>query len=332
MTNGFERAPMVSIVLPAYKGEFFRAAVRGILAQTYEDFELIVVDDASPFDFPRVLKSFNDKRIVYHRNETNIGRKDLAKAYNHACSFAKGRYLVLASDDDVYMPTYLERMVNIAESHPKTSLFSCMVGHIDECGKLKDPGVPVLPKETALYFMFMHEARRRHLTLFEWFMRRSSLDAIGGIAHFPLGWFSDTKTMYMLASHNTGGVRFVPEMLCMYRDSSIQLSNPSTGLFQKCEATLKFYEWFGQYIDAYGESLIASTVDSVVLCRLKEAYPLYAKALLLQLFGYADNLHNKLKIGRIICCSGYVKKKNVVFVFLCKIIGQAVRFFTNHGK
>ncbi|MBR4170642.1 MAG: glycosyltransferase family 2 protein, partial [Kiritimatiellae bacterium] len=145
--NDNTRTPLVSVVIPAFKGAFFEQMVRSVLDQTFRNFELIVVDDASPFDFSAILAKFGDTRITYHRNGQNLGGKNLSEAYRHACSFAKGKYIVLASDDDVYMPAYLERMVALAESNPGVSLFSCRVGHIDESGELRDAGVPVLPFE-----------------------------------------------------------------------------------------------------------------------------------------------------------------------------------------
>ena len=322
-----DMTPMVSVVLPAYKGEFFKESVKSILAQTYRDFELIVVDDASPFDFPSVLDEFNDERIVYRRNAKNIGGIDLSGAYRHACAFARGRYIVLASDDDVYKPTYLERMVELGESNPKVSLFSCRVGHIDEIGQLTDAGVPVLNHETALYFMMMHEVRRRHLTLFEWFIRRSSLEAIGGIAKYPLGWFSDTKTMYLLASYKNGGVLFAPQMLGMYRDSPIQISHPSKGVLQKCEATLQFYDWFSRLIEENGESMVTSDEDRATLCRLKAGYPLLAKALLLQLVGYARGVDDTIKIMKSISGCGYVRKRSIYFSMLRKAFRSVLKVF-----
>ena len=87
--------PKISFILPAYKGRFFREAVRSILAQTYRDFELVVVDDASPDGLRELLeKELRDRkvekvggewivdgmRVRYYRNEENIGGKDLVAA------------------------------------------------------------------------------------------------------------------------------------------------------------------------------------------------------------------------------------------------------------
>lgn len=316
--------PLVSVVIPAYKERFLRAAIESVVAQTFRDFELIVVDDASPSDLKTIVDSFRDPRIAYHRNEKNIGGFDLSEAYNHAVSFAKGKYLVLASDDDVYMPTYLERMVELAEAHPEVSLFSCVVGHIDENGVLVDPGVPVLPHETALYYMLMHEFRRRHLTLFEWFMRRASVMAIGGIAKSPLGWFSDVKTMYLLAAYQNGGVIYAQDMLGAFRGSSIQVSTPSKGALPKCEATIAFYEWFDHFLEANGENMVASDIDEVVLRQLKKTYPALAKALLLQLIGYAKGVRTTVKVAKMVSRCRQVSRRSLARALFRKTMPRFV--------
>ena len=78
-----------SFVLPAYKARFFREALDSILAQTYKDFELIIVNDASPEDLDSIVKSYDDPRIRYYVNEHNIGGKDLVAQWNHCLEYAE---------------------------------------------------------------------------------------------------------------------------------------------------------------------------------------------------------------------------------------------------
>ena len=61
-----------SFVLPAYKATFFKEAIDSILAQTYKEFELIIVNDASPDDLDSIVNSYSDSRIRYYVNEQNI--------------------------------------------------------------------------------------------------------------------------------------------------------------------------------------------------------------------------------------------------------------------
>jgi glycosyltransferase involved in cell wall biosynthesis len=69
--------PKVSIGIPAYKPEFLEEAIASVLAQTFEDWELIVVDDCSPADIKGIVGKFTDPRIRYYRNEQNLGTEDI---------------------------------------------------------------------------------------------------------------------------------------------------------------------------------------------------------------------------------------------------------------
>ena len=100
---------LVSIVLPTYtRAQLLRHAIRSVLAQTYRDFELIVVDDNSKDDTPDVMREFADPRIRYVRNEQNL---KLPGALNKGFALARGRFLTWTSDDNLYAPAAIERMV-----------------------------------------------------------------------------------------------------------------------------------------------------------------------------------------------------------------------------
>lgn len=101
-------APLVSIVLPTYKrARVLPHAIRSVLAQTYEHWELIVVDDNSPDETPQVVESFDDPRIRYVRNDPNL---KLPRALNRGFSLARGEYLTWTSDDNLYAPRAIEAM------------------------------------------------------------------------------------------------------------------------------------------------------------------------------------------------------------------------------
>ncbi len=101
--------PLVSIVLPTYKrAQVLPWAIRSVLAQTYANWELIVVDDNSPDDTAAVVASFTDPRIRYVRNDPNL---KLPRALNRGFSLARGEFLTWTSDDNLYAPQALEKMV-----------------------------------------------------------------------------------------------------------------------------------------------------------------------------------------------------------------------------
>ena len=114
--------PMVSVVMPAYNEERnIRNAISSVLAQEFEDFEFIIVDDGSTDSTSDIIESFDDKRIIYIKNETNIG---VTKSRNKALDFAKGKYIACLDADDTCTPDRLKKQVAYMESHPQCVLCS----------------------------------------------------------------------------------------------------------------------------------------------------------------------------------------------------------------
>ncbi len=107
-------APAVSVILPTYnRSVFLGRAIRSVLAQSYGDFELLVVDDASTEDPTPVVAAFADDRVRLIRHEVNRGN---AAARNTAIREARGRFLAFLDDDDEWTPDKLALQVPVLES------------------------------------------------------------------------------------------------------------------------------------------------------------------------------------------------------------------------
>ena len=116
------RMPTVSICLPAYNGERFLAeAIDSALAQTFTDFELLIADDCSTDRTSEIVLSYasKDKRIVYWRNERNLG---LFQNYNRCMQKASGELIKPFAQDDIWDPKIVERMVSTFREHPDLAL------------------------------------------------------------------------------------------------------------------------------------------------------------------------------------------------------------------
>lgn len=106
--------PLVSVMMPAYNTEkYIGAAIESVLAQTYENWELIIVDDGSTDRTYEVAESYNDPRIKLVRHEHNAG---LGKARNTALRLARGKWATWLDSDDVMLPQRLERLLEEADS------------------------------------------------------------------------------------------------------------------------------------------------------------------------------------------------------------------------
>jgi glycosyltransferase involved in cell wall biosynthesis len=110
--------PKVTFVVPCYKlAHLLSECVSSILDQTYSDFELLIMDDCSPDNTPKIAASFADPRIKHIRNPHNLGH---LQNYNKGIATARGKYVWLISADDTLRRRHaLERYVQLLDKHPK---------------------------------------------------------------------------------------------------------------------------------------------------------------------------------------------------------------------
>ena len=125
--------PRVTVVMAVYNAaQFLEEAVASVLSQTWRDFELIVVDDASTDGSGAVLERFNDPRIRIIRHSSNQGA---SLSRNDALAAARGEYIAIMDADDVCAPDRLERQVEYLDAHAATGLVGCAVyDNIDATG------------------------------------------------------------------------------------------------------------------------------------------------------------------------------------------------------
>ena len=124
--------PAVSVVIPVYNGEnYLRLALESVLGQTFQDFEIIVVDDGSKDSTPDIAQSFGD-RVRYVRQE-NAG---VAAAVNHGISLARGRYFAWLSHDDLWAPEKLSKQLRALQGIDGPAICYTDVKFIDREGKV----------------------------------------------------------------------------------------------------------------------------------------------------------------------------------------------------
>ena len=117
-----------TFLLPAYKGKYLEEALRSILSQTYSDFKVIVSDDCSPENLQDIVEKFqDDNRVVYRRNQENIGGKSLVAHWNLLLDLCDTEYCILASDDDVYSPEFLSEIDALTIQYASVDLFHARV-------------------------------------------------------------------------------------------------------------------------------------------------------------------------------------------------------------
>lgn len=127
--------PVLSIGLPVYNGEdFISQALDSLLAQTFEDFEIIISDNASSDRTAEICKAYakKDSRITYHRSEENLGA---ARNYNRAFELSTGKYFKWAAHDDLCEPSYFQKCIDILEKDSDIALCYANTVVIDPAGE-----------------------------------------------------------------------------------------------------------------------------------------------------------------------------------------------------
>ena len=110
------KIPKVSVIIPTHnRAALLPRAVSSVLAQTYGDFELLIIDDASTDDTPQVIAGFSDRRIRSFRQDANRGA---SAARNLGLANALGEYIAFLDDDDEYVRTRLEEQVAFLDAAP----------------------------------------------------------------------------------------------------------------------------------------------------------------------------------------------------------------------
>lgn len=106
--------PKVSVIIPTHnRAELLRSAIISVLNQTFQNFEIIVVDDASRDNTQEVVSSYNDRRLKYIRNEISKGD---GVARNAGINNSSGDYIAFLDDDDEWLPEKLEIQIDLLEN------------------------------------------------------------------------------------------------------------------------------------------------------------------------------------------------------------------------
>lgn len=126
--------PVVSVVMPAYNAEkYVEAAMRSVMAQTFQDFELLVVDDCSKDRTAEIVQRLagEDSRVVFLRNPKNSG---VAATRNYAVSLAKGEWVAFLDSDDMWREDKLEKQLDLLQRHPNGVLSYTASAFMDQDG------------------------------------------------------------------------------------------------------------------------------------------------------------------------------------------------------
>lgn len=126
--------PLVTVLMPVHNSaDFLRAAIDSVLAQTFKDFELLIIDDGSTDSSAGIIRSYNDPRVRHITNERNLG---LVASLNKGIEAALGTYIARMDGDDIMRPERLARQVETMRTDPGISVLATTVDLINTDGEV----------------------------------------------------------------------------------------------------------------------------------------------------------------------------------------------------
>jgi glycosyltransferase involved in cell wall biosynthesis len=215
MTNN---QPRLSIGLPVYNGEkFLKEAIDSLLAQTFEDFELIISDNASTDKTEEICRAYavKDKRICYYRNEKNIGS---ACNFNRVFELSSGEYFKWAAHDDLHAPDFLMKCIEVLDQDPTLILCHSKTYFIDEHGKFLQNYDIQLQTDSPKPHERFHELLSKHLCYQTYGVIRASVL----IKAPPIGSHGAADAIFLLRLGLLGRFYEIPEYLFFARSHSQQ--------------------------------------------------------------------------------------------------------------
>lgn len=235
-----------TFLLPAYKARFFEEALLSIKNQTYTDFKVIVSDDCSPEELKPIYDKVcgDDPRFTFRRNEENMGSKSLVSHWNLLVDMCDTEWLIMAGDDDVYDPTFLEEMDKLQVKYPNVDLLHARARVIDAEGDVVKLDCAYDEYVSQLEFLAFIGMNNHIECVGNYIYRKDEMIKKKCFLDFPLAWNSDIATSCVMSFHGCVSSNLI---LFNFRMSGSNISSINDVLVSKnkIEASLKY----GKFLD-----------------------------------------------------------------------------------
>lgn len=307
-----------SIIVPAFKKQFLKECIDSILAQSYENFEVIIINDNSPQDLDSVIKVYDDERIKYYKNSKGFGAYDVVKNWNKALDFSTGEYIICMGDDDMLHSECLTEYINLINKYPNLNIYHAWTLIIDEHSDVI--GIQdVRPERESVYSMIWHLWKGRRQFIGDWLIKTETLRSMGGYYYLPYAWASDHITAFKCAIK--GGVANMQHIGFMYRENRQSITKNTDNTKYKILAMLKAKAWYHEFLKCEPENndtdkiyhkLIFNDLDSHISRRIAAdlSVRLYEKPLSV-LYWIYNRRKYKLTNNTIITACAFALKKRI---------------------
>ncbi len=185
----------ITVAIPAYKPNYLKEAIQSVIDQSYQDWELVIVNDCSPYDLNSIINCFNDTRIKYYTNEINIGGINVVDNWNKCLEYATGDYIMLIGDDDKLPKESLKNYIDIIGYKPGLDIYHGRTILIDENSEviyIQESR----PSIESLYSAIWHRMDGRQQFIGDYLFKVDTLRNNNGFVKIPLAWGSDDISVY----------------------------------------------------------------------------------------------------------------------------------------
>ena len=234
-----------SVLIPAYKKQYLQECIESVLSQSFNDYEIVIVDDCSPEDIKSVVHLFNDSRISYYRNVKNFGAVDVVSNWNQCLAYATGDYVICMGDDDKLLPNCLEEYARLIAKYPGLGVYHGWTEIIDEHSLFKDITASRIEYESVYSLIWNRWNGRIQQFIGDFAFDRKKLIDKGGFYKQPLAWASDDITSVIMAEEK--GIANTSSIVFQYRVSPSTISSKS-GYKTKIDAIRDEKKWFQAFL------------------------------------------------------------------------------------
>jgi glycosyltransferase involved in cell wall biosynthesis len=203
------KTPLVTVLTTTYNhSKFIADCIKSVLAQTYQNWEQVIVDDGSTDDTEEIINKFDDERIVYVRQK-HVGVHRLSETYNRGLRLAKGDFIAILEGDDMYPKRKVELQIGSLDDGAVLSFGKCMIINQDKrvLGITPVDARQYITMTDWLKSLLIHD----YITAVTTMIRKEALIKIGGFTQPQNTSAVDYSTFLELAL--VGKFRFVNEVL-----------------------------------------------------------------------------------------------------------------------
>lgn len=206
----------ISVLIPCYNaGLWVRECLESVLRQSYQDLEIIIVDDASIDTSAEIIASFKDTRVSLIRQQKNQGA---ASARNTAFQASNGEFVIFLDADDIIGPNHIECLFNRLRNEPNCLALSQWLRFQDNCRALVFPSRPTERDMSGCDWLMLDWSRAQPMTQSGMFLIPRQLIELYGGWNPKLGLIDDFEFFARLITRSDG-VRFAPGAQLYYRSN-----------------------------------------------------------------------------------------------------------------